>query len=112
MEQFIEELYTLVENACKSKNNIFGYGIWTHHIKPMVPLGQELAEEYGADKEIVTIAILLHDLASIEDKNNSKEHHSIGAEKAEKILESYNKLSEKNKIKYVNEFKVISKLLS
>ena len=90
MEQIITELSILVENACKLKNNIFGYGIWSHHIKPMIPLGQELAEEYGADKEIVTIAILLHDLVSIEDEKNCKEHHVIGAERAEKILAGYN----------------------
>jgi uncharacterized protein len=89
-EKMIAELSVLVENACRSKNNIFGYGIWSHHIKPMIPLGQELAEEYGADKEIVTIAILLHNLVSIEDEKNSKEHHIIGAERAEKILMGYN----------------------
>jgi uncharacterized protein len=95
MDNIIEDLYLLTEHACKSKNNIFGYGIWSHHIKPMIPLGQKLAEEYGADKEIVTIAILLHDLVSIEDKKNCKEHHIIGAERAEKILEKYNYPKEK-----------------
>ncbi|MDR2150167.1 MAG: HD domain-containing protein [Spirochaetaceae bacterium] len=89
MEQIIDKLSALVENACKSKENIFGYGIWSHHIKPMIPLGQRLAEEYGADKEIVTIAILLHDLASIEDEKNYKDHHSIGAKRAEEILTAY-----------------------
>jgi uncharacterized protein len=99
-EEIINELNILVENACKSKSNIFGYGIWTHHIKPMVLLGQELAEEYGADKEIVTIAVLLHDLVSIEDEKNYKEHHRIGAERAEKILEEYTYPQTKiNKIK-------------
>ena len=95
MDNIIEDLYLLTKNACKSKNNIFGYGIWSHHIRPMIPLGQELAEEYGADKEIVTIAILLHDLVSIEDRRNYKEHHIIGAERAEKILEKYNYPKEK-----------------
>jgi uncharacterized protein len=95
MEKLINDLTTLVENACKSENNIFGYGIWSHHIKPMIPLGNNLADEYGADKEIVTIAILLHDLVSIEDKNNYKEHHLIGAERAEKILMEYDYPKEK-----------------
>ncbi|MDR2476754.1 MAG: HD domain-containing protein [Treponema sp.] len=90
MEQMINELNILVENACKSDKNIFGYGIWSHHIKPMIPLGQKLAEEYGGDKEIVTVAVLLHDLVSIEDEKNYKEHHIIGAERAEKILKGYN----------------------
>jgi len=100
MKKTIDELTTLVENVCKSKNNVFGYGIWSHHIKPMIPLGYQLANEYGADTEIVTIAILLHDLAGIEDKNNCKEHHLIGAERAEKILNEYNYPKEKiDKIK-------------
>jgi uncharacterized protein len=90
----------LVENACKSENNIFGYGIWSHHIKPMIPLGQRLAKEYGADKEIVTISIILHDLVSIEDKKNYTEHHKIGTERAETILTEYNFPKEKiNRIK-------------
>jgi uncharacterized protein len=58
VEQIINELSILVENACKSDKNIFGYGIWSHHIKPMMPLGEKLAEEYGGDKEIITISIL------------------------------------------------------
>jgi uncharacterized protein len=95
MEQIINELNIMVENACKSENNIFGYGIWSHHIKPMIPLGQKLAEEYGGDKEIITIAILLHDLVSIENQNNYKEHHKIGAERAEKILKKYNYAEDK-----------------
>jgi uncharacterized protein len=100
MEQIISDLSILVENACKSKNNIFGYGIWSHHIKPMIPLGQELADEYGADKEIVTIAILLHDLVSIEDEKNYKEHHIIGSKRAEELLRKYNYPTEKmNQIK-------------
>ena len=100
MEQIINDLTILVENACKSKNNVFGYGIWSHHIKPMIPLGQKLADEYGADREIVTIAVLLHDLAAIEDENNSKEHHIIGAKRAEKLLKKYNYPIEKiNQIK-------------
>ncbi|MDR1867318.1 MAG: HD domain-containing protein [Treponema sp.] len=90
MEKIIDDLMILVENACKKENNIFGYGIWSHHIKPMISLGQKLAEEYGADKEIVTIAILFHDLVSIEDEKNCKEHHKIGAERAEEILKKYN----------------------
>jgi uncharacterized protein len=65
----------------------------------MIPLGQELAEEYGADKEIVTIAVLLHDLASIEDEKNCREHHIIGSERAEKILTGYN--YPKDKIKKI-----------
>lgn len=88
-EKIIAGLETLVENACKAGTNAFGYGIWSHHIKPMIPLALELAELYGADREIVTIAVLLHDLAGIEDSRNQKNHHIAGAERAQAILEEY-----------------------
>ncbi len=80
----------MVELACKSANNVFGYGIWTHHIKPMIPLVQELAQQFGANEEIVTIATLLHDLAAIKNYQNQKDHHIVGAAEAERILEQFN----------------------
>ena len=95
MEHLISKLATFVVDACKSENNIYGYGIWSHHIKPMIPLGQKLADEYNANKEIVTISILLHDLAGIENADNTKEHHIIGAERAEELLLNYNYPREK-----------------
>jgi uncharacterized protein len=95
MENIINDITVLVKNACKSDKNTFGYGIWSNHIKPMLKLGQKLAEEFGADKEIVTISILLHDLAGIENNEHAEEHHIIGAEKAEKILKDFNYPDEK-----------------
>ena len=50
-----------VEEKCKSENNIFGYGIWTHHILSVVKYSKMLAEKIGADVEVVEIAALLHD---------------------------------------------------
>ena len=88
-EALISDLYTMVEEACKSDKNVFGYGMWSHHVKPMVQIAKELARNYGADIEIVEIASLLHDLAAIKDESKRKEHHIYGAEEAEKILKSY-----------------------
>ncbi|WML32991.1 hypothetical protein [Clostridium sp. OS1-26] len=34
-----------VEEKCKSKNNIFGYGIWTHHILSVVKYSKMLAKK-------------------------------------------------------------------
>ena len=28
----IEEIEKIVEAACKSESNLYGYGIWSHHI--------------------------------------------------------------------------------
>ncbi|MEK6263767.1 MAG: HD domain-containing protein [Clostridium sp.] len=86
----IEKLTELVENACKSKSNKYGYGIWSHHIKPMLQISTKLASFYNADEEIVIIATLLHDLAGIRDNSKTKEHHIYGSIEAEEILRKYN----------------------
>ncbi|WP_394699303.1 HD domain-containing protein [uncultured Sphaerochaeta sp.] len=82
-------LERLVETACASPNNQFGYGIWTHHIKPMISIAQNLAKNYGADIQIVTFATMLHDLAGIEDATKSEQHHIFGAQRAKEILSTY-----------------------
>lgn len=89
-EELVRNLYAMVEDACKLERNVFGYGIWSHQIKPMVEIARRLATEYGADREIVTIAALLHDLAGIEDKAKRERHHHIyEAQRAEVILAGY-----------------------
>ena len=85
----MEELYELVENACKAESNVFGYGIWTNHILSVIEFGKSLAPTFGADEEIVEIAALLHDYAGIKDHSFHKEHHIHGANEAEKLLQKY-----------------------
>lgn len=85
-----EHIEQLVESACASDNNIFGYGIWTHHIKDVVRIGKELAKIVNADSEIVEIAALLHDYSGIRDHSLHKEHHIHSANDAEKILKELN----------------------
>jgi ribosomal-protein-alanine N-acetyltransferase len=82
----IEKLTVLVENACKSDMNPFGFSIWSHHVKPMIPITRDLATKQNADIEIVTIATLLHDYASILNPDFKKDHHLHGARIAEEIL--------------------------
>jgi len=86
----IQKISSIVEGACKAETNIFGYGIWSHHILPMIPLAQELADRVNADKEIVTLAVLLHDYAGIKNKEFEKDHHIWGAKEAEIILRNEN----------------------
>ena len=38
----IEQIERLVEAACASENNIFGYGIWTHHLTLVARNGKPL----------------------------------------------------------------------
>lgn len=76
----------LVEDACKRETNHFGYGIWKHHIVHVVKYSKELAVRTGADVEVVEIAALLHDYASIKDFSMTAEHHIYGAQEAETLL--------------------------
>ncbi|MGE4583570.1 MAG: HD domain-containing protein [Sphaerochaeta sp.] len=84
----ITKISELVERACASENNTHGYEIWKFHIHPMVSIAQDLAVAHGADCEIVTLAVLLHDLAGIEDYSKQELHHWYGAQRAREILAS------------------------
>ncbi|HYE12782.1 MAG TPA: HD domain-containing protein [Patescibacteria group bacterium] len=85
----IEEIERIVEAACKSDSNKYGYGIWSHHIVDVVKHAKQLAEKLNADTEIVEIAALLHDYAGIKDSSMTKEHHIYGAVEAERILNDF-----------------------
>lgn len=79
-------LAEIVEQACQAESNIFGYGIWTHHILSVVEYGKQLAAILDADADIVEIAALLHDYASIKDQAMYKDHHLHGPREAEALL--------------------------
>lgn len=87
-EVIIDKIRELSEEACKKDTNVFGYGIWSHHVVYVAKYGKLLAERLGADQEVVEIASLLHDYASIKDVNKYKEHHIHGATEAEQVLSS------------------------
>jgi len=53
-----------------------------------VKWAKTLARKLNADEEIVEIAALLHDYASIVNINNYSDHHIRGAELAEEILKN------------------------
>lgn len=94
----VNAITELVEHACASEKNKIGYEIWKYHIKPMVPIAQELATVHKADEEIVTLAVLLHNLAGIEDFSKRKQHHIFGAERAKEILAGYHYPSDKTEL--------------
>ena len=82
----ISEIERIVEEACARETNIFGHGIWTHHIIHVVKNAKRLARLFSADPEIVEIAALLHDYASVKDSALCQQHHLHGPIEAEKIL--------------------------
>ena len=94
-EDIYKKLEIEIKRRCKSSNNTSGYGAWTHHIKSVVEIGSKLAKEYNADVEIVRIAALLHDVASITKEEYKENHHIYGAQIAEELLENLNYPKEK-----------------
>ncbi len=86
MPDLVGQITGLVEEACASEQNIFGYSIWTHHIQKVAAHGRTLALKMGADAEIVEIAALLHDYAAIKDRSLAQDHHIHGQAEAERIL--------------------------
>jgi uncharacterized protein len=82
----ITEIARIVEEACAGDGNVFGYGIWTHHITRVAQIGKRLAEQFNADAEIVEIAALLHDYASVKDVALYADHQRHGPVEAEKVL--------------------------
>lgn len=85
----IAEITKEVEEVCRNEKNKFGYGIWSHHIVTVVEYSKKLAEVVGADTEIVEVAALLHDYASIMNYAMYEEHHLHSATEAEIILKEY-----------------------
>lgn len=82
------EIALIVRDACACESNIFGFGIWTHHIVHVVRWGRLLARLCGGDQEIVELAALLHDYAAVKDEALYAEHHVHGPQEAEKLLKS------------------------
>ena len=86
MLDIIKFVSTTVEEACKKKENIFGYEIWTYHIISVVKYSLELGYSLGGNLEILELSALLHDYASVKDKEMYPEHHIHGAREAEILL--------------------------
>lgn len=59
------------------------------HIELVYKIATENASEYGANYNIVALVALLHDVASVTNKDFTEEHYIIGARIAEEILEKY-----------------------
>jgi len=92
-KEIVEKVEKIVKRKCKKPANIFGYAFWGYHILPVVKYAKLLAKGLKADKEIVELAALLHDIGVIQgDKAN---HHISGTKEAERILKKFNYPEEK-----------------
>lgn len=74
----IEEVKSFVEEECKKPESKYGYEPFVFHFASVAKYAEELAEQLGADKEVVVISSWLHDIGSI--VHGRKDHHITGAE--------------------------------
>lgn len=90
MQKVINEVYDELKKRCMNPSNAYGIGAWDHHILLVYKIATRNYASYGADRDIVALAALLHDIASVTNKEFTEEHHIIGASIAEEILSKYN----------------------
>jgi len=92
-ENIVEIIRKFVEEECKSPNSKYGYEPYEFHFALVHKYAKQLAEDFGADIEIIELAAWLHDIGSI---IYGRENHDItGAEIAEKKLKELNYPPEK-----------------
>ena len=66
------------------------YDFWNEHIKYVYNESLDLADKYNADKEIVALGSLLHDIALINKVGDRKDHHINGEIIAREVLDGLN----------------------
>lgn len=89
VQEIINEVYEEVKRRCYEPTNAYGIGAWDHHIEVVYKLAIKNCDQYNANPDIVALAALLHDVASVTNKDYTEEHHIIGAKIAEEILAKY-----------------------
>lgn len=80
----IQEIKNFVENECKKPTSKYGYEPFPFHFVPMAEYAEKLTQELGGDKEIIMLAVWLHDIGSI--IHGRKDHHITGTKIAEEKL--------------------------
>lgn len=82
-----EEMLSLTR---KYMEEVDSYNFWEQHIKYVLKEASDLAIKYDADKEIVELGALLHDIALVSNYGTRKEHHTNGAILARELLTKHN----------------------
>lgn len=81
------KIKNFVENECKKPGSKYGYEPFPFHFVPTVKYAEQLADEFGGDKEVILIAAWLHDIGSI--MYGRTDHHITGAKVAEEKLKEF-----------------------
>jgi len=83
----VEKARAFVEQECLKPTSHYGSEIFIYHFTPVHSYAKKLAEELGADIEVVEIAAWMHDIGSI--MLGRKEHHITGAKITEEKLREW-----------------------
>jgi uncharacterized protein len=89
----------LIVRNRKYISEVQNYNFWQEHISLVVKNSLKLASEFGANREIVELGSLLHDIALVSCIGSKADHHEQGAKIAVELLEKYG--YPKNKIEKV-----------
>lgn len=74
---------------CSRNENAFGLSFFDEHVALVVSYGKKLAQQLGADVEIVELAAYLHDLSAVRDVTILSEHAIRGAVLAQRLLSEW-----------------------
>lgn len=85
--EITERIRQFVEDECRKPTSKYGFEPYGNHFVPVAKYAKLLAEEYGADVEIVEIAAWIHDIGSI--VHGREDHHITGAGIAEEKLREF-----------------------
>lgn len=83
-EEVVRKIKEFVKEQCYKPEAKYGSEIFENHLVPMRNYAVDLAEDLGADKEIVEISAWLHDIGSV--MIGRKDHHITGSKIAEEEL--------------------------
>lgn len=87
--QSIQQLKQHIFECCQRPANLFGPSFFSLHIEQVEKFSLQLAVQLGADKEVVQIAALIHDIAAVTDFSTLVQHAGKGAEMAVELLKDY-----------------------
>ncbi len=80
----VDQVREFVESECKKPTSHYGYEPFLFHFTPMVRYATQLTDSLGGDREIVLLAVWLHDIGSI--VYGRTDHHITGAAIAKQKL--------------------------
>jgi hypothetical protein len=81
-----DELKNYLLAQCAADTNMMDPSYYRFHISFVEHYSLDLAPLFGADKELVRLAALAHDLGAICDYSQLATHHLVGAEMAAELL--------------------------